>query len=263
MRALLVLLCVLTAAITAGQDIQLHGPAVPVEPREYVQIMVQDLTDADITAASIDWTPRAETTLIPARLWGGQPFLLFSARRPGRYEIVVTVHAWRNDLDAAVDATRRAAVIDQALFQRLESLAADLRTRYPVRTGRCTVEVAGVVPTPPDPPAPPGPDPPPQSADQVTIVTESQEPLSAEQLEIVHGENVRSAATAAGLEFHVLDVNASGPDLERVKHALDACRGQSLPRIVFSAQRKVTDNRPLPASVADAVGLIQSRGKQR
>jgi len=206
--------------------------------------------------AGIEWTPREDTTLIPARLWGGQPFLLFAARQPGTYTIHVTLHAWRNNLDAAVDAVRRAALIDQDLFQRLESLASDLRSRYPVRSGSITVTVAGQLP--PDPPQPPGPV---TTADQVTIVTESTDTLSVAQQEIIHGEAVRSAAAAAGLEFHAVDRDISGPDAGRVQHALEACAGQSVPRLVFSAAGQVIDTLPLPASVAETVTLFHARGK--
>jgi hypothetical protein len=257
MRAI-ILWCLL-AATAAGQEIRLDGPTSPLAPREYAQILVHDLSESDLVAASIEWTPRDETTLIPARLWGGQPFLLFSARKPGEYTIVVTINAWRNNLDAAVDATRRAAIIDPALYQRLESVAADLRQRYPVRTGTCTVEIAGTIPEPPAPPIPP-PDPPPKVADQVTIVVESQDTLDATQLEIVHGEAVRSAATAAGLEFRCVDTDATGPDVAEVQHALDAARGQSVPRLVFAAAGQVTESIPLPATVAATVSLLQSRG---
>lgn len=256
MRLCSLILLWASAAIAAGEEIRLDAPASPVQPREYVQILVQGLPDAEMPAASIEWTPRDDTTLIPARLWGGQPFLLFAGRRPGTYTIVVTTHGWRTNLDAAVDAARRAALIDQDLFQRLESLAADMRSRYPVRTGTCTVIVAGA-------PEPPEPRPPPvTAADQVTIITESQEPASAEQLEIVNGEAVRQAAAAAGLEFQHVDQHATGPDIEHVRHALEDAVRQGVPRIVFSASGTVTESLPLPASVADTVELIRMRRRQ-
>ena len=254
MRAGVLVLWCLLAGFAGGQEIRLEGPESAIQPREYCQILVHGLADTDLAAAGIEWTPRAETTLIPARLWGGQPFLLFAARQPGTYTIHVTMHAWRNNLDAAVDAVRRAALIDQDLFQRLESLAADLRSRYPVRSGQVTVLVAGELPPEPQPPGPV------TAADQVTIVTESTETLSVVQQEIIHGEAVRSAATAAGLEFHAVDRDIDGPDAGRVQHALAACAGQPVPRLVFSAAGQVIEHVPLPASVAETVTLIHSRG---
>lgn len=254
MRTIALWLVLSAAAIASGQDIVLDGPDAPVQPREYCQIMVGGLSDADLPAASIEWTPRDGTTLMPARLWGGQPFLLFAARTPGKYTIVVTQNAWRANLDAAVDAARRAPVLDAELFRQLQSLQTELRNRYPVRTGTCDVTVAGDVPKPPDVPVPTG------KADQVTIVTESQDPLPAEQLEIVNGEAVRSAATASGLGFQCVDKDITGPDVQRVGHVLAACQGQPVPRLVFSAAGKVIANLPLPASVAETCTLIDRYG---
>lgn len=254
--SLIVVWCL--AAIAAAEDLRLDAPTSPVQPREYVQILVHGLAEADLPSAAIEWTPRADTTLIPARLWGGQAFLLFAARRPGTYTIVVTTHGWRTKLDDAVDAAKRASSIDQDLFGQLEHLAGEMRSRYPARSGTCTVVVAGE-------PEPPEPRPPPvTAADQVTIVTESQEPMTAEQLEIVNGEEVRSAAAAAGLEFQCVDQHAAGPDLERVAHAIEAAGGgKRLPQIVFSAAGTVIEALPLPASVAQTVELIRQRGEAR
>jgi hypothetical protein len=250
----LLLLAWLVPAIAGGQEVVLSGPSSPLQPREYAQILVYGLADSDLPTASIEWSPRDGTTLMPARLWGGQPFLLFAARTPGTYTITVTQNGWRANLDAAVDAMRRAATVDADLFSRLANVHTELRNRYPVRTGSCLVTVAGDVPTPPTPPPDPS-----VKADQVTIVTESQEALPAEQLEAINGEAVRSAATAAGLDFQCVDKDITGPDVQRVGHVLAACQGQPVPRIVFSSAGKVIEgaNVPLPATVAATVTLIQ------
>ena len=155
MNRCLCLLLWLAAAIAAGQEIGLDGPAEPIQPREYCQILVRGLADSDLAAASIDWTPRDGTQLMPARLWGGQPFLLFSGKQPGRYRITVALNAWRGNIDAAVDAARRAGTIDGESIARMLALQRDLAARYPLRTGSCDVEVAGVPPPPPPPPPPP------------------------------------------------------------------------------------------------------------
>lgn len=148
------LLSILCLLLAAGQEIRLDGPTEPLQPREYCQILVHGLSDAELPTAEISWSPREGTTLLPARLWGGQPFLLFSGKTPGRVTITVTTHAWRGNLDAAVDAVRRAGTIDADLWTRLVTLQQELAGRYPLRSGTCDVEVAGV-----PPPPPPGPDP--------------------------------------------------------------------------------------------------------
>lgn len=123
------------------------------------------------------------------------------------------------------------------------------------------VTLGGTAPADPDDPdPPPGPDP---KADQVTIVTEGQESLPAAQQEIVNGEGVRSAAAAAGLEFHAIDQNVAGPDVQRVGHVLAACQGQPVPRLVFSQAGKVICNEPLPATVQAALALIKKYGGRK
>jgi hypothetical protein len=172
MRALLLL--VLSALPAFAQDIVLDGPDSPVQPREYAQILVSGLSDAELPSATIAWAPRDNTTLLPARLWGGQPFLLFSGKTPGRYTITVTTHAWRANFDAVVDAARRSGAVDQDTFQRLASLQTDLRFRYPLRTASCDVEVAGVPPI--DPPDPPDPPPPVTAVQAALILWDSDSP---------------------------------------------------------------------------------------
>ena len=112
----------------------------------------------------------------------------------------------------------------------------------------------------PDPPTPPGPV---TAADEVVIVTESQETLPAEQLEIVNGQEVRSAAKAAGLEFRSVDRDVTGPDATKVQHAIDAVKGQSVPRMVFAKAGKVIASVELPGTVAEAVGLVKRYGGEK
>ncbi len=152
MRFLALLLIVCGSTLHA-QGITLTGPSGSVEPREYAQILVSGLSDQDLPAARVEWTPTAGTTLIPARTWGGQPFLWFSARNPGRYTITVTANGWRRSLDAA---TREAttAKLDEALLARLAALSEEITLRYPVTSGQCAVEVAGDPIPPPIPPPP-------------------------------------------------------------------------------------------------------------
>jgi len=91
-------------------------------------------------------------------------------------------------------------------------------------------------------------------------VTESQATLPAEQQQIVNGEEVRSAAKAAGLEFHAVDKDISGPGMQRVGHVLAACKGKPVPRLVFSQAGKVIYDEPLPATVQAALALVKKYG---
>lgn len=125
------------------------------------------------------------------------------------------------------------------------------------------VQLGGAVPVIPVDPFDPTPPPPVTGeADQVVIVTESTESLSAEQLQIVNGEEVRSAASAAGLEFRAVDKDVTGPDLQRIAHVLAAVQGQPVPRLVFAKAGKVIDNQPLPATPAATVARIKQFAKR-
>ena len=120
------------------------------------------------------------------------------------------------------------------------------------------VKLGGTGPVGPnDPVTPPDPN---AKADQLTIVTESRETLTAEQQEIVNGEAVRSAAQAAGLTFHAIDKDVTGPDLQRVGHVLAACQGKPVPRLVLSKAGQVIFNETLPATVAQTLALIKKYG---
>jgi hypothetical protein len=97
----------------------------------------------------------------------------------------------------------------------------------------------------------------------VTIVTESQDQLTAEQIAIANGQEVRAAAQAAGQTFRCVDRDVVGPDAAAVQHAIAATENQPLPRIVFSKAGQVIAQGPLPATVAATVELIRrSSGKE-
>jgi hypothetical protein len=130
-----------------------------------------------------------------------------------------------------------------------------------VRLGGQSVVPGPAPPAPPIPaPVPPSPD---RVADQVTIITESQDQMTAEQITIVNGQEVRAAAQAAGQTFRAVDRHVTGPDAAAVKHAITAVENQPLPRIVFSKAGQVIAQAALPATVAATVELIRrASGKE-
>jgi len=147
-------LLILAAASAWAQGITLIGPDGPIDPKDYAQVQVQGLSDDALPAARVEWTPTAGVTLIPAKTWGGQPFLWFSARNPGKYTITVTCNGWRTSLDRALSEAKSAR-IDPDLLARLSTLSEEVILRYPVTSGSCVVEVSGTQPDPTPPPVPP------------------------------------------------------------------------------------------------------------
>jgi hypothetical protein len=250
------LLLILLPAIAAGQEIRLDGPGEPIQPREYCQVLVSGLSDADLPGATVDWSPREGTTCMPARLWGGQPFLLFSGKQPGLYRISVTTNAWRGNLDASVDAARRAGTIDPETLARLVTVQSDLAARYPLRTGTCDVEVAGV-PPPPTPPDP-GPDPPP--ATKVTAVTYVHE---KDQNHVPRGvASALQSLNAAGScgvcsEFEEDTLTGTGQVPAQYRVALEAARKAGLPALVVQAGDQVLRVVRDPQTESDVQEAVQ------
>jgi hypothetical protein len=146
-------LALLVTAVAWGQGVVLVGPTAPIDPKDFAQIMVSGLTDQDLPAARVEWAPAAGVTLIPAKTWGGQPFLWFSSRVPGKFTVTVTVNGWRKSFDSAlVDA--KAARIDPDLLAKFTTLSEEVVRQYPVSSGSCVVEVSGTQPDPIPPPVP-------------------------------------------------------------------------------------------------------------
>lgn len=148
MRAITALLLFLVATTTFGQGIILVGPDTPVQPKDFVQILVSGLEDSQLPAARVEWTPTNGVTLIPARTWGGQPFLWFSSRAAGKFTITVTVNGWRKSVDAAVSDVTKSGIA----ASEFKTAAAALAAQYPMTSGNCVLEVAGENPPPPPPP---------------------------------------------------------------------------------------------------------------
>ena len=81
----------LLGSLAYCDGITITGPTEPVQVTEQVQLSVKGLTDADLPKARVIVWPRERTTMVPARTWGGDPFIWFSARLPGTYLIAMAV----------------------------------------------------------------------------------------------------------------------------------------------------------------------------
>lgn len=135
------------ASCCLGQDIAISVPADPIPPGEYAQLNVSGLSDAELPATVVTWEPRAGVILIPARTWGGAPFLLFAAKQAGEYTVSITVNSWVSDLSAAVTAAK-AAKIDNEVLAQLESVREKCGGLYPYRSGKAVVKVKSMLPQP-------------------------------------------------------------------------------------------------------------------
>jgi len=85
------LLVGLLLAQAAPAEIEMTGPVEPVEPRESAQVFVDGVEIDELPLAYVNVYPREQVTIIPARMWSGRPFILFTARKPGKYLLEVVV----------------------------------------------------------------------------------------------------------------------------------------------------------------------------
>lgn len=74
---------------TTDTGIILIGPTGPIEPGEYVQIFVEGVAEDQVQTTLVKYWPRTRTVIIPARLWTGETFILFTSKSPGEYIIQV------------------------------------------------------------------------------------------------------------------------------------------------------------------------------
>jgi hypothetical protein len=84
-------LLLLTLVSLGAGEIKIDAPTDYITPGKTVQIRISGLKEGDIAKSDITLWPEVGTTLIPARTWGGEPFILFSADRAGDYLLKIVV----------------------------------------------------------------------------------------------------------------------------------------------------------------------------
>ena len=175
-------------------DIRLEAPDEPLAVKEHAIINVHGIPVASLSQAKVDLTPSDGVTLIAARSWTGQPFLLFQARRPGTYTISVSLNSWLNDLEIAVKGAQEAAGDDLEVRRLTESIRR-LQALYEASGASCVVEVAGEDDNPPVPPVV-------ADVKWIMIVLESSGQTVAQKKLFL---KLRSEPKLKGMEIRVLD----------------------------------------------------------
>jgi len=72
-------------------EVSIDGPDGPVQPGRYVQLDVRGIPDEALPKTKLIHFPRDDVQVIPAKTWGGDPFILFLADQPGNYLLAVAV----------------------------------------------------------------------------------------------------------------------------------------------------------------------------
>jgi len=70
--------------------IKIEGPET-IEAGEYAQLFVRGVPASSLPTARVIHFPRERTVLMPAQTWGGDPFVLFKAKTPGKYLVAVVL----------------------------------------------------------------------------------------------------------------------------------------------------------------------------
>jgi len=83
----------LLCARVGWAEIEIVGPQQPLEPGEYAQVLVRGIDEDHLPQAKVIYYPREKVICVPARTWGGSPFIWFGAKLPGRYLLAVVIPA--------------------------------------------------------------------------------------------------------------------------------------------------------------------------
>jgi hypothetical protein len=246
--------------------VELKPPDSPVEAREFVQIPVLGLSDADLPAARVEWSPTAGVSVIPAKMWGGTPFLWFQAKQPGKYTITVTVNGFRKSLDTALSECKTAN-IDAALLKQLSAVSVSLEGKYPLSTASCAVEVGSVnPPVPPPPPTPPTP----TTGKRVVILLRETADQSPALARLIVALRKSSYFPDKQHRLLILDRDSkdeTGAPSPLVSRFLKAVPGAVLPVVAVyeapaagSGEGKYVGSDPCPDSLTGFVSVVQKFG---
>jgi len=134
---------------TDPTPIKLIGPAA-LEVRETATYQVQGLSEDQLRQASVSASPAEGVTLIPARSWGGEPFLIFASRNEGEHIVTVALNEWRTAIDKAAEVAASSPMSDE-LKAEFADLAARIEAAYPSFHGSLAIQVGEGDPPPPVP----------------------------------------------------------------------------------------------------------------
>jgi hypothetical protein len=78
-------------------EIAIVAPAQPIKPGKAVRLTVSGLTPDRLPACRVEYFPDEAVELWTAQTWGGEPFIVFTAEKAGKYKVWVNAHAAEGD----------------------------------------------------------------------------------------------------------------------------------------------------------------------
>jgi hypothetical protein len=247
----ILLVIALQLSAFCAENVSIIGPQTPIQPNSLATLQVKDLSDTDLQKASVTCVPLEGVTLLPAKTWGGSPFIIFSATTPGKYTITVSINAWRALLNNSILALLSRAT-DTEILVKLKSLIteAENSAKYPTFSSSCVVEVAGTVP----PSLPP--------LNKVTSVTYVYE---REQNKVPRSvSSALQQLNASGIvatEFDQNTVTGEGTVPKQYIIALAAAKGSGLPALVVQCGDVVKKVVKAPTTAEQVLEAVSSSTK--
>jgi hypothetical protein len=225
LKVFLVLLLLCSPAI-AG-DVAIDGPDKIEAGARPVKYAITGATVQDLVkgGAKLVWYPRDNISVWEAATWTGEPYMLVSAGKPGKYLLAVT-------------------------------FAADGKLVYTEQE----IVVGGDDPNPPLPPPPPGG----KKQVALVIKSAELDNLPQSQQAIVASLKLRQSLEAKGHRFlGILEANQAASAPPELAPFYKAADGDALPRIAVAPLEggTITDY-PLPATEADLWKLVDGGSAQ-
>jgi hypothetical protein len=241
-------------------DILIVAPNTPIQTQRSKKLPVIGLSEQELGTAVLDVEPDDGVEIYPIRTWSNALLLDFTADKPGKYTVSITLNGFRQHHDNFLIELRKASAPPE-LLAKYETLANELIPAFPLKVGSCVVEVAGQVPLPPT--VPPGPNPPttpsPSKIDRVTYVWEKdQGPVPQGVAKALQRLNTDSAYRVLATDFEEDTIDGSdGQTPDQYVIALKAAREMGLPALVVQAGTVVVKVVKAPKTEVEVLDVVK------
>lgn len=230
----LAILCAILALVTdASGQVKIVGPD-KIEIGEYHRYDVVGLTEDQLSAAKLEYSPTKNVVLLPAKTWGGEPFLFFMAKSPGDYTITISLNIWRQTLKRTIVEMQQARVAEHYILD-MKVIEDEMKDEYPSGMGTIVINVGGEEPKPPPGPKPkPEPEPKPNPDQKWSVVVfweTGANNISLEQLEIIASRKFREQFEELGHQLRIFDPDAAEGFPTKYKGFWDAIDKNNLPQV--------------------------------
>lgn len=223
-------------SFACGQEIRIIGPA-QVEPGEYNRYNVVGIGEDQLAAAALTYEPTKNVVILPAKTWGGEPFLFFMAKNPGEYNISIALNTWRQTLKQAISEASESNV-GEAIVLDLRLIDSEADADYPSGSGGITIQVGEPDPDDDDDDSDDDDDddpPPPDTKWSIVFFWETgDQSLSLDQLEILASSQFQDELRKQGHEVRAFDPDAAASFPAKYKGYWDTVKDKPMPQVAVA-----------------------------